>query len=44
MGWMRKEGESFKRLAAEFARVGRILFEGGLSERRMRGDRSGSWY
>jgi len=28
---MRKEGESFKRLVEEFARVGRILFEGGLN-------------
>jgi L-fuculose-phosphate aldolase len=28
---MRKEGESFKRLVEEFARVGRILFDGGLN-------------
>ena len=28
---MNKEGESFKRLVDEFARVGRILFEGGLN-------------
>ena len=28
---MRREGESFKRLVDEFARVGRIMFEGGLN-------------
>ena len=28
---MRREGESFKRLVDEFARVGRILFQGGLN-------------
>jgi L-fuculose-phosphate aldolase len=28
---MRREGESFKRLVTEFARAGRILFEGGLN-------------
>ena len=28
---MRMEGESWERLAAEFARIGRILFQGGLN-------------
>ena len=28
---MRREGDSFKRLVAEFARVGRVMFEGGLN-------------